>query len=137
MPIKRLALCLTIALLMLLTLSLPAHASATLTESGQIQAPKSDIREVVADNAALVAEISVVRKSLTTERQSTAEIIAELNRYTAASGEERALLREQNEILRQMNATLEKQVVAEKKKGIGKMVFGLLIGAGIGAIAAH
>ena len=137
MPIKRLALCLTIALLMLLTLSLPAHASATLTESEQIQAPKSDIREVVADNAALVAEISVVRKSLTTERQSTAEIIAELNRYTAASGEERALLREQNEILRQMNATLEKQVVAEKKKGIGKMVFGLLIGAGIGAIAAH
>lgn len=92
---------------------------------------------MIADNAALVAEISVVRKSLTTERQSTAEIIAELNRYTAASGEERARLREQNEILRQMNATLEKQVVAEKKKGIGKMVFGLLIGAGIGAIAAH
>ena len=137
MRTNKLALLATMICLLLTTVSLPALGAATLTESGQIQAPKSDIREVVADNAALVAEISVVRKSLTTERQSTAEIIAELNRYTAASGEERALLREQNEILRQMNATLEKQVVAEKKKGIGKMVFGLLIGAGIGAIAAH
>lgn len=137
MRTNKLALLATMICLLLTTASLPALGAATLTESGQIQAPKSDIREVVADNAALVAEISVVRKSLTTERQSTAEIIAELNRYTAASGEERALLREQNEILRQMNATLEKQVVAEKKKGIGKMVFGLLIGAGIGAIAAH
>ena len=137
MRTAKLALCLTTICLLLTTASLPAHGAATLTESGQIQAPKNDIREVVADNAALVAEIAVVRKSLTTERQSTAEIIAELNRYTAASEAERALLREQNEILRTMNATLEKQVAAEKKKGIGKMVFGLLVGAGIGAIAAH
>ena len=92
---------------------------------------------MVADNAALVAEISVVRESLTTERQSTAEIIAELNRYTTVSEAERALLREQNEILRQMNATLETRVAAEKQRGIGKMVFGLLVGAGIGAIAAR
>lgn len=137
MRTSKLALWAMMICLLLTTGSSPARAAATLTENGQIAATKADIREVIADNAALVAEISVVRKSLTTERQSTAEIIAELNRYTAASGEERALLREQNEILRQMNATLEKQVVAEKKKGIGKMVFGLLIGAGIGAIAAH
>lgn len=92
---------------------------------------------MIADNAALIAEIAVVRESLTTERQSTAEIIAELNRYTAASEEEKALLREQNEILRHMNATLEKQVRAEKQRGIGKLALGLLIGGAIGAAAAH
>lgn len=91
----------------------------------------------MADNAALVAEVEAVRESLTSERKSTAELIAELNRYTAASEEEKRLLREQNGILRKMNATLEKQIAAEKRKGIGKMIIGLLVGAGIGALAAH
>ena len=91
----------------------------------------------MADNAALVAEVEAVRESLATERKSTAELIAELNRYTAASEEEKRLLREQNGILRKMNATLEKQVAAEKRKGIGKMIIGLLVGAGIGAVVAH
>ena len=137
MPTKKLALCLMIALLMLSTPLSPALGAATLTENGQIQAPKSDIREVIADNAALVAEVEAVRESLTSERKSTAELIAELNRYTAASEEEKRLLREQNGILRTMNATLEKQIAAEKRKGIGKMIIGLLVGAGIGALAAH
>ena len=137
MHINRHTACLTIALLMLSTSLSPAHAAATLTESGQIQATKADIREVISDNAALVAEVEAVRESLTSERKSTAEIIAELNRYTAASEEEKKLLREQNGILRQMNATLEKQVAAEKRKGIGKMVLGLLVGAGIGAVATR
>lgn len=137
MRTSKLALCLTIALLMLLTLSLPAHASATLTESGQIQATKADIREVIADNAALVAEVAAVRESLDSERQSTAAMIAELNRYTAASEEERRLLREQNGILAAMNDTLQKQVRAEKQKGIGKLLLGLVVGGAVGAIAAH
>ena len=137
MPTKKLALCLMIALLMLSTPLSPALGAATLTENGQIQAPKSDIREVIADNAALVAEVEAVRESLTSERKSTAELIAELNRYTAASEEEKRLLREQNGILRKMNATLEKQIAAEKRKGIGKMIIGLLVGAGIGALAAR
>lgn len=137
MRTSKLALCLTIALLMLLTLSLPAHASATLTESGQIQATKADIREVIADNAALVAEVAAVRESLDSERQSTAAMIAELNRYTAASEEERRLLREQNGILSEMNDTLQKQVRAEKQKGIGKLLLGLVVGGAVGVIAAH
>lgn len=137
MPIKRLVTCLTIALLTLLTILSPARAAATLTESGQIQAPKSDIREIVADNAALVAEVAAVRESLASERQSTAQLIAELNRYTAASEEERNLLREQNGILAAMNETLQKQVRAEKQKGIGKLLFGLVVGGAVGAIVAH
>lgn len=137
MRTKKLVLCLTIALSMLLMSSFPAHASATLAESGQIQATKADIREVVADSAALVAEVEAVRESLDTERQSTADIISEVNHYTAASEEERRLLREQNGILSAMNATLEKQVSAEKRKSIGKLVLGLLVGIGIGVVAAN
>ncbi|MCC8185026.1 hypothetical protein [Cloacibacillus porcorum] len=123
--------------LLLITGSSPAHASATLTESGQIAATKADIREVVADNAALVAEVAAVRESLASERQSTTAMIAELNRYTAASEEERRLLREQNSILAEMNETLQKQVRAEKQKGIGKLLLGLVVGGAIGAVAAH
>lgn len=108
-----------------------------MTESGQIQAPKSDIREIVADNAALVAEVEAVRESLASERQSTAQLIGELNRYTAASEEERKLLREQNRILAEMNSTLQKQVRAEKQKSIGKLLLGLIVGSAIGAISAH
>ena len=126
----------TICLLLTTGLS-PARASATLTESGQIQATKADIREIVADNAALVAEVTAVRESLDSERQSTAAMIAELNRYTAASEEERRLLREQNGILAAMNDTLQKQVRAEKQKGIGKLLLGLVVGGAVGAIAAH
>ncbi len=108
-----------------------------MTESGQIQATKADIREVIADNAALVAEVAAVRESLDAERQSTAQRSAELNRYTAASEEERNLLREQNGILAAMNDTRQKQVRAEKRKGVGKLLLGLIVGGAVGVIAAH
>lgn len=137
MRTSKLALWVTTICLLLTTGSSPALGAATLTESGQIQAPKSDIREIVADNAALVAEVTAVRESLASERQSTAAMIAELNRYTAASEEERRLLREQNGILAAMNETLQKQVRDEKQKGIGKLLLGLVVGGAIGAIAAH
>ncbi|MEG1544865.1 MAG: hypothetical protein RR382_10140 [Tannerellaceae bacterium] len=84
----------------------------------------------------MLAEVEAVRSTLASERKSTAEIITELNRYTAASEEEKRLLREQNGILRQMNLALEKQVKAEKRKGIGKIAIGLLIGGAIGVVAA-
>ncbi|MDO5116023.1 MAG: hypothetical protein Q4D58_08015 [Synergistaceae bacterium] len=84
-----------------------------------------------------MAEIAAVRDSLATERQSTAEIIAEINRYATANEEERRLLREQNDILSRMNDILQKQVAAEKQKGIGKLILGLLIGGAIGAMAAQ
>lgn len=137
MRTSKLALWAMMICLLLTTGSSPARAAATLTESGQIQATKADIREVIADNAALVAEIAAVRESLVSERQSIAQLISELNRYTVASEEERRLLREQNGILSEMNDTLQKQVRAEKQKGIGKLLLGLVVGGAIGAIAAH
>lgn len=109
------------------------HAAATLSANGQIQAPKSDIREVIADNAALVAEVDAVRQALAEERKSTQELIDELNAYTTASDEERALLREQNEILKSMSAAYKKQVSTERQKGLIKLIIGLAVGGVIGA----
>ena len=134
MRTAKLALLATTSCLLLITASSTALASATLSENGQIQAPKSDIREIVADNAALVAEIEAVRQALSEERKSTQELIQELNAYTAASDEERALLREQNEILKSMSDAYKRQAQAERERGWGRLLLGLVIGGAVGAI---
>ena len=135
MRTAKLVLCLTTSCLLLITASYPALGAATLSESGQIQAPKSDIREVVADNAALVAEIEAVRQALAAERKSTQELIDELNAYTAVTDEERRLLREQNEILKKMSDAYKRQAQAELERGFGRLLLGLVIGGAVGAIA--
>ena len=131
----RLALLAMTSCLLLITSSYPAHGAATLTESGEIAAPKSDIREIIADNAALVAEIEAVRQALAEERKSTQELIDELNAYTAASDEERRLLREQNEILKSLSDAYKRQAQAERERGFGRLILGLVIGGAIGVIA--
>ena len=135
MRTAKLALCLTTSCLLLITASSTALASATLTESGEIAAPKSDIREVIADNAALVAEIEAVRQALAAERKSTQELVDELNAYTAASDEERRLLREQNAILKDLSDAYKRQAQAERERGFGRLILGLIIGGAVGAIA--
>lgn len=135
MRTTRLALLAMTSCLLLITSSYPAHGAATLTESGQIQAPKSDVREVIADNAALVAEIEAVRQALAAERKSTNELIDELNAYVAASDEERRLLREQNAILKDMSDAYKRQAQAERERGFGRLLLGLVIGVAAGAAA--
>ena len=135
MRTAKLALCLTMSCWLLITASYPAHAAATLTESGQIQAPKSDIRAVIADNAALVAEIEAIRQALAEERKSTQELIDELNAYTKATDEERRLLREQNEVLKSLSDAYKRQAQAERERGFGRLILGLIIGGAVGAIA--
>ena len=132
----KLALCLMTSCLMLITGSYPARGAATLSANGeQIQAPKSDIREVVADNAALVAEVEAIRQALAKERKSTEELISELNAYTTASEEERRLLREQNEMLKSLSDAYKRQAQAERERGFGRLLLGLVVGGAIGAIA--
>lgn len=114
------------------------HAAATLSASGeQIQAPKSDVREIIADNAALVAEVEAVRQALAEERKSTQELINELNAYTKASQAEKQLLIEQNEILKAMSDAYARRAKAERQKALGKLILGLVIGGAIGAVAAN
>lgn len=76
-----------------------------------------------------------MREALAAERKSTQELIAELNAYTAASEEERRLLLEQNEILKGMSGAYERKANAERQKGFGKLLLGLVIGGAIGIIA--
>ena len=135
MRTAKLALLATASCLLLITGSSTALASATLTENGQIQAPTSDIRAVIADNAALVAEIEAIRKALAEERKSTQELIDELNAYTKATDEERRLLREQNEVLKSLSDAYKRQAQAERERGFGRLILGLIIGGAVGAIA--
>ena len=135
MRTAKLALCLMTSCLLLITASSTAHGAATLTESGEIAAPKSDIREVIADNAALVAEVEAIRQALAAERKSTQDLIDELNAYTKATDEERALLREQNEILKNISDAYKRQAQAERERGFGRLLLGLVIGGAVGAIA--
>lgn len=82
-----------------------------------------------------MAEVEAIRQALAEERKSTQELIDELNAYTAASEEERALLREQNEILKSLSDAYKRQAQAERQKGWGKLILGLVVGGAIGAIA--
>lgn len=76
-----------------------------------------------------------MREALRSERKSTLELIDELNAYTKASEEERQLLREQNEILKAMSDAYKRKAEAERQKGWGKLILGLVIGGAVGAIA--
>lgn len=82
-----------------------------------------------------MAEVEAIRKALAEERKSTQELIDELNAYTKASDEERALLREQNEILKTLSEAYQRQAQAERERGFGRLLLGLVIGGAVGAIA--
>ena len=135
MRTAKLVLLATTSCLLLTTASSTALASATLTESGEIAAPKSDVREIIADNAALVAEVESIQQALAEERKSTQELINELNAYTKATDEERRLLREQNEVLKSLSDAYKRQAQAERERGFGRLLLGLVIGGAVGAIA--
>ena len=82
-----------------------------------------------------MAEVEAIRQALAEERKSTQELIDELNAYTATSDEERALLREQNEILKSLSDAYKRQAQAERERGFGRLILGLIIGAAAGAAA--
>lgn len=136
MLILRRLLCLTIACSTLLTSSYPAHGAATKSAEGQIQATNDDIREVVADNAALVAEIEAIRQALAEERESTSALVSGMNEYIAAADAEKAALKEQSGILQELAGAQERKAKAERQKGLGKLILGLVIGGVVGAAFA-
>lgn len=82
-----------------------------------------------------MAEIEAVRQALAAERKSTNELIDELNAYMAASDEERRLLREQNAILKDISDAYKRQAQAERERGFGRLLLGLVVGVAAGAAA--
>lgn len=129
MRIKRLIILATMTCLVLSIVSFPALAGVTKSANG-LYLTNADAREIIADNAALLAEIEAVRQSLISERKSTEELVAEINKYIEASKEKETLLTKQIDLS-------QAQAKAERQRGIGRLFLGLLIGGAVGAIAAR
>ena len=113
----------------------PACASATISVSND------DARQIIADNAALLAEIDALNTSLTSERAQTRELIMN---YDSALSADAAVI----EQYKTMNLNLSDQLAAkdkvqaaalkaERAKGWGKTAVGLIIGAVVGAVVTH
>lgn len=93
----------------------PACASVTLSADDQ--------RAIIADNAALLAEIDEYKISLKTEREETDKII---DGYKAVVSQDNAII-----------ANRDAEIKAEKRKIWRHIFTGLIIGGIIGAIAAN
>ncbi len=137
MRTKRLMKSTIAALWIVLTPLSTAHGAATLAENGQIQAPPNDIREVAADNAALVAEIEAVSRALKEERENTDGLIKTINGYEAAAEAAREAAEERRRALENIAEAERRHAEAERRRGRAGLLLGLVIGGIIGAAAAR
>ena len=117
----------------ILTLSSTALASATQTAKTAITVPVADAKEVIADNAALVAENGELKTSLATERKNSKDLMAKMDEYINKSEQEIQLLKDQNGILQKQVTALNKKIKIEHAKGFMQ---GVPVGAVIGVLMA-
>ena len=118
--------------LIVLTLSSRTYASATQIDSKNILLPVADAKVILAEQAYLTAQVETLKQALASERENNKAILDKTEEYINVSLEESRLLREQNSILQGQVDLLNKQVKAEKAKGIG---IGIVIGIVAGIIA--
>ena len=117
----------------ILICSSTALASATQTAKAAITVPVADAKEVIADNAALVAENGELKTSLDIERQNSKALMAKMDEYISKSDREIQLLKEQNGILQEQVTALNKKVKIEHARGF---IQGVPVGAVIGVLIA-
>ena len=110
-----------------------AHADAIQLDNNTIAVPLADAREIIADNAALLAENTEIKSSLDVERQNSAALMAKMDEYIGTSEQENQLLRNQNGILQEQVNALNKKIKIEHAKGF---VQGVPVGAVIGVLIA-
>ncbi|MCD7712181.1 MAG: hypothetical protein LUJ25_05595 [Firmicutes bacterium] len=120
--------------MLLITISSPAHAAATLNENGQLQAPTSDIREILNDNAALLAEIDALKQSLNSEREATRELIESVNKYRETVAEEIALKDERIANLEQQVTEYQTQVRTAKRQGTRNTILGVVLAIAVACV---
>ena len=108
-----------------------ALANATQSVKTAISVPVADAKEIIADNAALLAENNELKNSLAMERENTKALIVKMDEYIKTSEQEAQLLKEQNKMLQEQIIALNKKIKIEHAKGI---VQGVPIGAVIGAL---
>ena len=133
MRIRKLIICLIALFCAISICSSTAHASATQTAKTAITVPVADAKEVIADNAALVAENAELKSSLAIERQNSKDLMAKMDGYIVKSEQEIQLLKEQNSILQEQVVALNKKIKIEHAKGFMQ---GVPVGAVIGVLIA-
>lgn len=131
MRTRRLTVFLIVLFCVILTCSSTAHANATQTVKTAITVPVTDAKEVIADNAALVAENGELKTSLAAERQNSKSLMAKMDEYINKSEQEIQLLKDQNSILQEQVVALNKKIKIEHAKGF---VQGAVIGVIVTAI---
>ena len=110
-----------------------AHADAIQLDNNTIAVPLADAREIIADNAALLAENTEIKSSLDVERHNSAALMAKMDEYIGTSEQENQLLRDQNSILQEQVVALNKKIKIEHAKGF---IQGVPVGAVIGLLIA-
>lgn len=113
---------------------MPAYAVGTLTESGQISTPRSDIEEILSDNTALLSEVDALREALRTERVATQALVDEVKAYMKAKDEEIMLKDARIEVLEAEVAEYEKQVRTQKRRATSNIILGIVLGIGVGCV---
>ena len=100
----------------------------------------NDKREILADNAALMAEISALNTALATEREATSKLVMGYDSALSADAELIERYKQANLILQDTIAAKDKQhateLRAEKAKGWGKTAVGFLAGIVVGVVVA-
>lgn len=101
----------------------------------------TDQRAIIADNAALLAEIQAVKQSLTTEREAADKALAAAREVISADADIINTYKHANNLLAEAAGTKDKkhtaEIKTEKRKGWQRAMFALVLGGIIGAVAAH
>lgn len=99
-----------------------ALEGATPNADGSFNLTVDEVRVILEDNAALLAENQALRESQTLER-------AALQEFMALSGERAAVLEQENALLKMRNEQLERKVrVSAFRGGAVGTIIGLCIG---------
>lgn len=95
----------------------------------------------MADNAALLAEIEVIKESLTTERAAADAALTAAREVISQDFKIIETYKRANGLLQEAVAAKDKkrstELKVERRKGWQRAIMALLIGGAVGAIAAH
>lgn len=116
-------------------------ACAAVKQNGGILITENEASSIIADNAALMAEISALNKSLKSERAATEKLIMDYDGVISADSALIAKYKAANLLLEDEIALKEKMHTAElkaaKQKGWQRTIFGFIAGIAVGAVAVH
>ena len=112
-------------------------ACAAVKQSGGILITENEAASIIADNAALMAEISALNESLKSERAATEKMVMDYDGVISADSALIEKYKASNLLLEDEIALKDKTHAAElkavKRKGWQRMILGFVVGALAGA----